>query len=178
MKEQYRHKDAFEHYYLKLNEGMTIAESVISVANTFNVNDRTVRRWREYFDWENKMAIRDVSIQNSLEERINATIVDNKAKYLGIIHFSLNKYIDEVNNKDREPVYIENSKDLVRLIKTSLLIQNQPTNISEQKGSMKHEYSGQIEIETVFTRVDKILKFVERGNDKDDNQQLPDTTII
>lgn len=174
MKEQYKHKDAFEHYYLKLNEGMTVAESVLSVANTFNVNNRTVRRWRTNFDWENKMAIRDVSVQNSLEERINATIVDNKAKYLGIIHFSLNKYIDEVNNKTREPIPIEHSQDLVRLIKTSLLIQNQPTNISEQKGSMKYEHSGQIEIETVFTRVDKLLLFVSKGKDTDDNQQLPD----
>ena len=173
MKEQYRHKDAFEHYYLKLNEGMTVAESVLSVANTFSVNKRTVRRWRTKFDWENKMAIRDVSVQNSLEERINATIVDNKAKYLGIIHFSLNKYIDEVNNKTREPIPIEHSQDLVRLIKTSLLIQNQPTDISEQKGSMKHEYSGKIETETVFTRVDKLLQYIEVSNDTDDNQKIP-----
>jgi transposase-like protein len=173
MKEQHKHKNAFEHYYLKLNEGMTAGESVLSVANTFGVNRRTVRRWRKNFDWENKTAIRDINIQDSLEEKINTTIVDNKAKYLGIIHFSLNKYVEEVNNKTREPIPIENSRDLVRLIRTSLLIQNQPTDIHEQKGSMKHEYSGKIEAETVFTRVDKLLQYIEVSNDRDDDQQLP-----
>jgi hypothetical protein len=125
------------------------------------------------FDWENKTAIRDINIQNSLEEKINTTIVDNKAKYLGIVHFSLNKYVEEVNNKTREPIPIGTSQDLVRLIRTSLLIQNQPTDISEQKGSMKHEYSGKIETETVFARVDKLLKYIEVSNDTDDDQQPP-----
>jgi hypothetical protein len=173
MVERRKHKEAFEHYYLKLNEGTTVSESVLSVANTFGVAKVTAWKWRKKFDWENKTAIRDINIQNSLEEKINTTIVDNKAKYLGIIHFSLNKYVEEVNNEIREPIPIKTSQDLVRLIRTSLLIQNQPTDIHEQKGSMKHEYSGKIETETVFTRVDKLLQYIEVKNDPDDDQQLP-----
>jgi hypothetical protein len=173
MVERRKHKEAFEHFYLKLNEGMSVTDSILSVANTFGVVRSTVWRWRKMFDWENKTAIRDINIQNSLEEKINTTIVDNKAKYLGIVHFSLNKYVEEVNNKTREPIPIGTSQDLVRLIRTSLLIQNQPTDISEQKGSMKHEYSGKIETETVFARVDKLLKYIEVSNDTDDDQQPP-----
>lgn len=146
MKEQPHHKEAFEHFYLKLNEGMSVSDSILSVAEKFKVTERTVYRWHKELNWDDKIAVRDIDIQDALEDKTNTTIVDNKAKYLGIVHFSLNKYVEEVNNGDRDPIPIENSRDLERLIKTGLLIQNQPTDISEQNGSVKHELTGKYEV--------------------------------
>jgi len=139
MKETQNHKDAFEHFYLKLNEGISVNDSIISVAENFNVTERTVWGWKKKLNWDDKRTVRDVDIQKGVEEKTNTTIIDNKAKYLGIVHFSLNKYVDEVNAGKRQPIEIENSKDLERLIKTSLLIQNQPTEIQEQTGKVEHD---------------------------------------
>ncbi len=131
MKETQNHKDAFEHFYIKLNEGKSVTDSIMSVAEKFKVTERTAWRWHKLLKWEDKIAVRDVDIQDVLETKTNTTIVDNKAKYLGIVHFSLNKYVEEVNNKTRQPIEIESSKDLERLLKIALLIQNQPTEIQK-----------------------------------------------
>lgn len=141
MKETQKHKDAFEHFYLKLNEKNSVNDSIISVAENFGVTERTVWGWKTKLKWDDKVAVRDSEIQKGLEDKTNTTIVDNKAKYLGIVHFSLNKYVEEVNSGKRDPIPIENSRDLERLIKTGLLIQNQPTEISEQNGSVNHEHT-------------------------------------
>ena len=139
MKETQTHLDAFEHYYLKLNEGLSVNDSIVSVAENFNVTERTVWGWKKKLNWDDKRTVRDAEIQKGVEDKTNTTIIDNKVKYLGIVHFSLNKYVEDVNKGLREPIPIENSKDLERLIKTSLLIQNQPTEIQEHSGTIKHE---------------------------------------
>ena len=139
MKETPKHKDAFEHFYIKLSEGMSVTDSILSVAEKFKVTDRTAWRWYKELDWEAKRTVRDADIQTGVEEKTNTTIIDNKAKYLGIVHFSLNKYVEDVNAGKRDPIPIENSKDLERLIKTGLLIQNQPTDIQKHSGTIKHE---------------------------------------
>jgi hypothetical protein len=136
MKETQKHKDAFEHFYIKLNEGMSVTDSILSVAEKFKVTSRTAWRWYKKLDWEAKRTVRDADIQTGVEEKTNTTIIDNKAKYLGIVHFSLNKYVEDVNSKKIEPIEIRDSKDLDRLIKLGLLIQNQPTDIQEQTGSI------------------------------------------
>jgi hypothetical protein len=176
MEETQKHKEAFEHFYLKLHEQLSVKDSIISVAETFKVTERTVWSWKKKLKWEDKIAVRDAEIQEGLEEKTNTTIIDNKAKYLGMLHSSLNKYVEEINTGEREPLPIESTTDLVRLIRESLLIQNQPTEIQKQDGSMKHEISGNVKTENVFTRVDKLVSFIDAGNAAEDSAEEQDPT--
>ena len=169
MKETQTHKEAFEHFYIKLNEGMSVTDSIMSVAEKFKITGRTAWRWHKKLDWDSKIAVRDVDIQDALETKTNTTIVDNKAKYLGIVHFSLNKYVEEVNNGIRQPIPIENSKDLERLIKISLLIQNQPTDIQEQSGSIKV---------TLDKRRERLKRIEAKYDSNSDTDTTGDTTTV
>lgn len=131
MKEKQKHKDAFEHYYLQLHKGKSIDDSIVSVTEKFKISNRTAWRWKKEFEWDSKISIREIENTKTLEEKTNKTIVDNKVTYLSVVHASLNKYIEDVKKGKREPLPIESTKDIDTLIKLALLIQSQPTDITE-----------------------------------------------
>jgi len=139
MEEKQKHKKAFELYYLTLHEGKSIDDSILTVTKDFKISERTAWRWKKEFDWDSKISIREVENNKTLEEKTNKTVVDNKVKYLGIVHASLNKYTNGVKKGIIQPIPIETTKDLDKLIKLALLIQSQPTDITETNGKVDVE---------------------------------------
>jgi len=125
MKELQKHLDAFELYFKNKQEGSSVVESIRLVCSKFKVSEKTAYKWKKEFDWDGREAIRSQEIQKRIEEKTNTTIVDNKVKYLSFYH----KLLDDLKNDFK--LKIKDVNDLKRVIDGALLLQDQPTEISE-----------------------------------------------
>ena len=57
-----------------------------------------------------------------LEEITDNGILENKAKYLSIVHLSLDKYLDDIGSGLCDPIPVKTLKDLERVIQLCLSI--------------------------------------------------------
>jgi hypothetical protein len=157
MKEFQKHKDAFLLFYKLLAEGKSVSDSIVSVAEKFEVTERTVWSWHKKLSWNDKRAIKDAELNKGVEERLNSSIIENKILYLGLVHSPINDMIDKVN-KGEVPVLIENANDLDRILKIALLLQDQPTEKTERKTEDK----------SIVKVVGDLFQIAEEGMEKHD----------
>jgi hypothetical protein len=120
MKETPRHIEAFEFYYAAGDK-----RSYVSTACRFNVAKKTIERWANKFNWQQRVEQRDIENSKALEDKLkpqtNKTIVNTKADYraeiktqLGILKAILNKSIEKI--KARDIIDISNTNDLKDVI--------------------------------------------------------------
>ena len=125
LKEQQRHKDAFEEYFIQKQEGKDTHTAITSVTLQFKCSERTAYNWKKEFDWDGREAIRSKEIQKGVEEQTNTSIIGNKARYIKIYH----NLLDEL---EKNPVTIKNVNDLQMVIKGCLLLQDEPTEHTKE----------------------------------------------
>lgn len=122
MKEQQKHRDAFEQYFILRQSGLAVVEAVRSVAEQCGVSEGAVYTWKRNFDWDGREAIRTHDVQNKVAEKTNAALAENKAWYLRITHDAIRKA------EERGVVTIENARDYDIMVKQALTIQGDDNN--------------------------------------------------
>lgn len=140
MDEEQYHIDAFETYYKLRQEGKSKTDAVEGVHLEHQRSKSAIWEWKKDFDWDEKTAIRAAKINKNIQDKTDATIEENKVQYLGIVHTSLNKYVADVKNGAREPLEINSSSDLERLIKLGLVLQDEPTEHTKTETSEKNQF--------------------------------------
>ncbi|MBT9151267.1 MAG: hypothetical protein DDT40_01455 [candidate division WS2 bacterium] len=134
MKEKQRHQDAFEIYFQKKQEGHSVVDTIMTVMSQCNVSEKTVYRWKSFFDWDGREAIRAAEIQKEVEKRSDNSIIENKSRYLSYNHALLNQF-----QKDFEEgsVKIKNITDFKNVIQLALLLQGERNEITEIEAKIK-----------------------------------------
>lgn len=117
--ETLRHREAFEYYY-SLGE----KRSYVSVASQFGVSERTVVRWANAFNWQERVIQRDIENSKELEKKTNTSVVNEKANYRKIIKFAIVKFAEKLKAGKIEA---NNIQDLERLVKLDLLLMGEAT---------------------------------------------------
>ena len=125
LKEQQRHKDAFEKYFTYKQSGKSNEESIKLLIGDIGVTRKSLYAWKKEFDWDGREALRSNEIQKGVEEKTNTTIIENKTRYLSFYH----KLLDEL---EKNPVTIKNVNDLQMVIKGCLLLQDEPTEHTKE----------------------------------------------
>lgn len=117
MKEQQKHRDAFEVYFIARQSGMTVIDAVQDVVLQCNCSESAVYTWKREFDWSGMEAIRTHDVQTKVAEKTNQALADNKSWYLRIIHDTVRKA------EESGVVKIENVRDFDLMVKQALTIQ-------------------------------------------------------
>ena len=91
MKEQQKHRDAFEKYFILRQTGSAVVEAINEVADEFQCSVGAVYSWKKNFDWDGREAIRTHDVQNKIAEKTNAALAENKAWYLRITHDAIRR---------------------------------------------------------------------------------------
>ena len=135
---QQKHYDAFNFWFSCTQEGDSIGEAIHKTAEKYGMTDAGIRRWYDKMDWRTMSKKRLAHIQKELERQQNRDYARNKRKYLDIFHRLLYEYVE-----DGLPAKIESINDLEKVVKNSLLLQDQPT----EKVSNETKVSGELEVE-------------------------------
>lgn len=125
MDEEQYHINAFETYYILRQSGATKTDAVTGVSQEWSRSKSTIWEWKKEFNWDEKVAIRSAKINKNIQDKTDATIEENKVRYLGIVHSSINKYVRDVKKKVRDPLEINSTLDLYRLLKIALELQDE-----------------------------------------------------
>ena len=106
MREELRHREAFEYYY-SLGDTRTLPQ----VSQKFKVSLTSIKRWSGSFNWQDRIIQRDIEIGRELPAKTNETVIAIKANYRAEIkaQFSiLKKMLNELIKKFKED---EDQKD-------------------------------------------------------------------
>ena len=134
MKELQKHLDAFELYFQYKQSGHNITQSIKLLKGKCKVSEKSLYKWKEEFDWDEKETIRSLEINKEVQKKTNSTVANNKAQYLGIYHRLLKKL-----EKDGYPIEISSIHDLNLVIKGSLLVQDEPTEHIKENSKQIHK---------------------------------------
>lgn len=128
MKEQQRHKDAFEKYFLCKQNGKSVEEAIMILQRDCGATRATLYRWKKKFGWDDREAVRASGIQKEVVRKVDSCVVDNKVRYLNCYHRLLD------NLEGNFSIRIENVNDLDKVVKGALLLQGESTDRTEQQG--------------------------------------------
>ena len=97
MKEQRKHMDAFSYWFALTEKGHLTSKAVKATAEHCGVNVRSVWKWYDEFNWDERAIQKRKDINKKMEEQENYTLAENKANYLKILHklFEINFNINE-----------------------------------------------------------------------------------
>ena len=70
MKERQKHRDAFDKYFKLHQEGETVEAIVLLLASDFNVTRKTVYTWKKELNWDDREAIRRLTLIVTLRKRL------------------------------------------------------------------------------------------------------------
>ena len=136
MKEELRHKEIFEQYYVmgKDRSLAKLREKLMSLERRQDVvNLRTLQRWSKAFNWQERVEQRDIEIGRGLEIKTNETVMNIKAGFkaeikvqLNIFKVMLNKLIEkfkndemiEIKNLDHLKIVVDSYEKLIKLYLT------------------------------------------------------------
>ena len=121
MKELQKHLDAFELYFQYKQSGHNTTQSIKLVKGKCKVSEKSLYKWKEEFDWDERETIRSLKINKEVQ-------------YLGIYHRLLKKL-----EKDGYPIEISSIHDLNLVIKGSLLVQDEPTEHIKENSKQIHK---------------------------------------
>jgi hypothetical protein len=119
MKELQKHLDAFELYFQYKQSGHNTTQSIKLVKGKCKVSEKSLYKWKEEFDWDERETIRSLKINKEVQKKTNSTVANNKAQYLGI--------------------EISSIHDLNLVIKGSLLVQDEPTEHIKENSKQIHK---------------------------------------
>ena len=122
MKEQQKHRDAFEQYFILRQSGAGVVEAVEQVGAEFGASVSAVYNWKKQFDWDGREAIRVHDVQNKVIEKTNQALADNKTWYLRLIHDAIRKAEED------GVIQIDNVRDYDLMLKQALTIQGDDSN--------------------------------------------------
>jgi len=149
MEETQEHLDAFEIYHTLIHSGNNKTQAIIEVAKQLDYSEGAIWGWKKKLHWDEKEAIRSKEIQKEVEKQTDGTIIDNKVSYLSMIHDIFQKYIDEVEDESREPLELNSTTDLVRLIYAALKIQGEDGDDEPIKVKVEGSNESQIPPEVI-----------------------------
>jgi len=96
MKEQKRHREAFEYYYSMPNR------SLLSVARKFTISKQSILKWNKAFNWQKRIKERDVKIKAKTETKAVDTLSNMKTEWVKILKYALGKAITALKNEEFE----------------------------------------------------------------------------
>jgi len=149
MKEELRHKEIFEQYYImgKDRSLAKLREKLMSPESPQNVPSlKTLKRWSVAFNWQERIEQRDIEVSRGLETKTNETIISIKAGFKAEIKAQLNIYKVMLNrlikkfkeDKEGETIEIKKIDDLKvvtdsyeKLIKLYLTLIGEASEIEE-----------------------------------------------
>lgn len=166
MDETQEHLDAFELYHTLIHSGNNKTQAIIEVAKQLEYSETAIWGWKRKLHWDEKEAIRSKEIQKEVEKQTDSTIIDNKVSYLSMIHDIFQKYIDDVEDEAREPLELNSTVDLVRLIYVALKIQGEDSNDKPIKVEVEGSNESQIPPEVIEAVGDLIIYSKGAGNDR------------
>lgn len=121
-KEKLKHKEAFEYYYA-LGDNRTLQ----AVADEFGVTYLSVMKWRDSFNWKERVQERDNEIASKLKEQTMSSIINEKANYRKIIKLGISQIVSNMQNGDLK----YNVADLDRLVRLDLhLLGEEETSVA------------------------------------------------
>lgn len=112
-----KQKEAFE-YYVSLDK----KRSCSKVAEEFQVSQRTIFNWSKWFNWQERIKLRDIQNGKKLEEKTDETLVEAKTKYLNIIQDTLQEYKQALKSGD---IKINSVQDLERLVRLEMSLRHE-----------------------------------------------------
>jgi hypothetical protein len=149
MKEELKHKETFEQYYIMGGDRSLakLREKLMSLESRQNVvNLRTLQRWSKAFHWQERIEQRDIEVSRGLEDKTNETIISIKAGFkaeikaqLNIFKVMLNRLIKKFKeDKENGIIEIKKIEDLKvvtdsyeKLIKLYLTLIGEASEIEE-----------------------------------------------
>ena len=136
MKELQRHLDAFELYLSYKMSGLNVEDTIKLLMSDLGVTRKTLYKWKKDLKWDIKETIRSIDINKDIQKTTNKSVQDNRIQYLGIYHKLLTKL-----DKDGYPIEIKNVSDLDKVIKGSLLVQDEPTEHVKETNDGMSEFA-------------------------------------
>lgn len=88
----------------------------------------TIKYWSKNFNWQERVAQRNIELSKKMEQKTNTTVLNQKADYRKIIKEAIDDWYKKFGKGKAGP---ENVSDLERLMKLDLLLMGEPT---EQNG--------------------------------------------
>lgn len=119
MKETLKHREAFERYYVQ-----GASRSLTSLAGDCGVSEKSVKAWSQAFDWQARIAQRDLENARRLQKATDETVVAVKARYRKIVQGVIADFVKRF--KDGE-IAVNTVTDLERLLKLDLLLMGEAT---------------------------------------------------
>ena len=112
-KETLKHKEAFEFYY-----SLGDVRSYQKVAEEYGVTLKAVAQWSKSFNWQERIAQRDIEIGQQLKEKTMDTIINEKANYRKIVKLAMSQLVESM--RAGEMTY--RIQDLERLIRLDMYL--------------------------------------------------------
>lgn len=112
-KETLKHKEAFEFYY-----SLGSVRSYQKVAEEYKVTLKSVAQWSKSFNWQERIAQRDIEIGQQLKEKTMDTIINEKANYRKIVKLAMSQLVESM--RAGEMTY--RIQDLERLIRLDMYL--------------------------------------------------------
>ncbi len=137
--ETLQRREAFDYYY-SLGANRTYKQ----VAERFQVSERTVNNWAKWFNWQERVRMRDIENSKKLEERTDKRIVDRKADMLKVVEHAImgkGHMAEQLVKGDLKGASI---KDLKMLVELALLLMGEVTERGEQRHGISGELRGYI----------------------------------
>ena len=122
MKETLKNKEAFELYYSMGNDRSLakLKAKLMSSKSPYSVlNLKTFQRWSKNFNWQERIALRDVNNGKELEKKVDKEIVNSKADYRALVKKVVQKFEEKL--KDNK-IRIERPEDLNIMAKLDLVL--------------------------------------------------------
>jgi len=151
-----RHIEAFDEYY-----AMGKDRNLVAVARQCSAGERTVARWSKDFNWQGRVAQRDLENGKKIMAKTDRVVVDTKAEYRKDIKLILQRLKGAVNKVVAEnpethelevKLNMSDGKQLAavvgaidKMIKTDLLL------IGEADSRADNTVQGQITLEDIVT---------------------------
>lgn len=108
MKEQQRHRDAYEYYRdMPATEGK---RSIAKVAKRFSVSETSVNKWNKAFNWQEKVMLHDQKVQEGVQDKMMPEWIETKAYLLKVA-------LEQVKKGRDEGVVPTSTRDMMAAIK-------------------------------------------------------------
>ena len=158
MIEQKIHTDAYFYWFDLTEQGLKTSEAIDKTAEQFGFKKRALWRWYNEFNWKNRAIEKRKKIVDQVDKKQNRTLAENRLNYLKIMHKVLDEYI-----KQGDFSQIGSAKDLETIIKTCLVLQEAPSEVTKSDS-----VNVNVDAESLFDE-DLMQKILDEENNEDNN---------
>lgn len=126
--ENLQQKEAFEFYY-----AMGQDRNLEKVAEQFTKSPRTVYEWSRKFNWQERIAQRDIEVSKKMAEKTINAVADEKANYRKLIKLAIAQFANGLRDGD---IKIRSVSDLEKLIKLDLTLMGEFSEITKVENNV------------------------------------------